>query len=52
MLDGEKEKAVNQYQLLFKLIKRIQLEKYYKVHTGIFLLHLKVFVSRQGVKRK
>lgn len=31
MLDGEKEIAVNQYQLLFKHIKRIQLEKYYKV---------------------
>ena len=31
MLDGEKEIAVNQYQLLFKHIKKIQLDKYYKV---------------------
>ena len=31
MLDGEKEIAVNQYQLLFKNIKKIQLDKYYKV---------------------
>lgn len=35
MLDGEKEIAVNQYQRLFKHIKKIQLEKYYKV-TKLF----------------
>ena len=31
MLDGEKEVAVIQYEKLFKYIKEIQLDKYYKV---------------------
>ena len=39
MQDGEKERAVIQYQLLFKHIKQIQLEKYYKVGK-LFASHL------------
>ena len=35
MLDGEKEIAVNQYQLIFKNIKKIQLDKYYKVSLNL-----------------
>jgi hypothetical protein len=42
MQDGEKERAVIQYQLLFKHIKQIQLEKYYKVGKlfGLFASNL------------
>jgi hypothetical protein len=45
MQDGEKERAVIQYQLLFKHIKQIQLEKYYKVGKLFVLFGSHLIIS-------